>query len=49
MSYGDLADSLAKISQVDNDDATDITPEKAQGRPLSSLGIGLPNQIESIA
>ena len=44
-----LADSLAKIAQVDNDNATDITPEKAQKRPLPSLGSGPQNQIESIA
>ena len=44
-----VADSLAKIVQVDNDNATDITPEKAQKGPLPKLGSGPPSLIKSVS
>ena len=33
-----LADSLARISQLDNDNIIDITPNKPKDRPLPKLG-----------
>ena len=43
-----LADSLARIAQLDNDNIIDITPEKPKKRPLHYLGSGPQPLIKSV-
>ena len=43
-----LADSLARIALLDNDNIIDIIPEKPKKRPLPSLGSGPQNLVKSI-
>ena len=43
-----LADSLAKIAQLDNDNIIDVTPVKTSDRSLPSQGSGPPGPIKSI-
>ena len=44
-----LADSLARIALLDNDNIIDITPEKPKDRPLPGLGSGRLKPIKSTA
>ena len=43
-----LADSLAKIAQLDNDNIIDVTPVKSEEGPLPSQGSGPQELVKSI-
>jgi len=43
-----LADSLARIAQLEHDNIIDITPEKPKKRPLPSLGSGPQPLVKSV-